>query len=139
MALLLDQIDVELARLEKINPGENGEAPHNWAPSVRPPSKDRLGGTPGNRNSQYFASLPPVMSAAALDLSSILVVLMVAVVVAAVVGWSVAATVLHRDRAPTTAAGDAGPGPDVAAQVAAQVAAGQADLAAKREVIATQL
>ena len=87
----------------------------------------------------FCASLPPVMSAAALDMSSILVVLMVAVVVAAVVGWSVAATVLHRDRAPTTAAGDAGPGPDVAAQVAAQVAAGQADLAAKREVIATQL
>ena len=73
---------------------------------------------------------------AALDVASVAVVLAVAVVVAAVVGWFVASTVLRRVPAPDVSAHTA---PDVVAQVAAQIAAGQADLSAKRDVIGTHL
>ncbi len=48
--------------LERICPSAKSNAPENWAPSPLPPEGRGPTGTPGRRNANYSANLPPVIS-----------------------------------------------------------------------------
>lgn len=50
------------ASLERICPMVDGEKPENWAASPLPPDEPRPSGTPGKRNVNYAAVLPPVIA-----------------------------------------------------------------------------
>lgn len=48
--------------LERICPTTAGDVPENWAPSPLPAGPPKPGGTPGKKNTNYAAKLPPVIS-----------------------------------------------------------------------------
>src|SRR5438874_11282369 len=48
--------------LERICPSAPGDVPENWAPSPLPKGPPKPGGTPGKRNANFAARLPPVIS-----------------------------------------------------------------------------
>src|SRR5207237_10825137 len=48
--------------LERICPSAPGDVPENWAPSPLPKGPPKPGGTPGKRNANFAAGLPPVIS-----------------------------------------------------------------------------
>jgi len=48
--------------LERICPTTAGDVPENWAPSPMPTGPPKPGGTPGKKNANYAARLPPVIT-----------------------------------------------------------------------------
>src|SRR5689334_14836488 len=48
--------------LERICPTVAGDVPENWAPSPMPTGPPKPGGTPGKKNGNYAAKLPPVIT-----------------------------------------------------------------------------
>jgi hypothetical protein len=54
--------DGETATLERISPEADGNDPANWASSALSTIPEKPAGTPGKQNSNYAATLPPVIS-----------------------------------------------------------------------------
>jgi hypothetical protein len=50
------------ASLERISPTVSGAGPENWAASALAAQADQPGGTPGQPNSVFSPTLPPVIS-----------------------------------------------------------------------------